>query len=102
MAAFHAKKVEYILQEIFARLIMYNFSELITSSVVIQNANRKYAYKANFSVAVHICRQFFLGNVSPPDVETLISRFISPIRLGRSRPRNVAAKKAVSFTYRIA
>ena len=99
---FHAKKVEYILQEICARLIMYNFSELITSSVVIQNANRKYAYKANFSVAVHICRQFFLGNVSPPDVETLISRFISPIRLGRSRPRNVAAKKAVSFTYRIA
>ena len=27
---FHAKKVEHILQEIFARLIMYNFSELIT------------------------------------------------------------------------
>ena len=99
---FHAKKAEYIFQEIFARLIMYNFSELITSSVVIQNANRKYAYKANFSVAVHICRQFFLGNVSPPDVETLIARFISSIRPGRSRPRNVAAKKAVSFIYRIA
>ena len=99
---FHAKKAEYIFQEIFARLIMYNFSELITSSVVIRNANRKYAYKANFSVAVHICRQFFLGNVSPPDVETLIARFISSIRPGRSRPRNVAAKKAVSFIYRIA
>ena len=28
---FHAKKVEYIYQEIFARLIMYNFSELVTS-----------------------------------------------------------------------
>lgn len=35
-------------------------------------------------------------------VETLIARFISPIRPGRSRPRNVAAKKAVSFIYRIA
>ena len=99
---FHAKKVEHICQEVFARLIMYNFSELITSSVVISKADSKYAYKANFSVAVHICRQFFLGNVSPPDVEALILRHVSPIRPGRSRPRNMSAKHAVSFIYRIA
>ena len=98
---FHAKKVEYIYQEIFARLIMYNFSELITCSVVIRKKNRKYAYKANFSAAVHICRQFFLGNVSPPDVEALIARFISPIRPGRSAPRFLFAKTSVSFAYRL-
>lgn len=55
---FHSKKVEYILQEIFASLIMYNFSELITSHVVIEKGTRKYEYKVNFSVAVHICREF--------------------------------------------
>ncbi len=99
---FHAKKVEYICQEVFARLIMYNFSELITSHVVIQKTNRKYPCKANFSVAVQVCRQFLLGNVSPPDVEAVIRRYLSPIRTGRSRPRNVAAKKAVSFLYRVA
>lgn len=38
---FHSKKVEYILQEIFARLIMYNFSELITSHVVMEKKDRK-------------------------------------------------------------
>ena len=76
---FHAKKVEYIYQEVFARLIMYNFSELVTSPVIIQKADTKYAYKANFSVAVHVCRQFFLGNVSPPDVEALIRRHVSPV-----------------------
>ncbi|HBC90954.1 MAG TPA: IS4/IS5 family transposase, partial [Lactococcus sp.] len=65
---FHAKKVEHIYQEIFARLIMYNFTELITSPAIVRKADNKYAYKANFSVAVHVCRQFFLGNVSPPDV----------------------------------
>lgn len=99
---FHAKKVEYICQEVFARLIMYNFTELITSPVVISKADSKYAYKANFSVAVHICRQFFLGNVSPPDVEALIQRHTSPIRLGRSSPRNMTAKHTVSFIYRVA
>ena len=99
---FHAKKTEHILQEIFARLTMYNFSELITSHVVIQKQSRKHAYRANFSAAVHICRQFFLGNVSPPDVEALITRHVSPIRPGRSKPRVLSAKTAVSFLYRIA
>ena len=99
---FHAKKVEYILQEIFARLIMYNFSELITSQVLIQKENRKYAYKANFSAAVHICRQFFRGNVSPPIVEALIARFLLPVRPGRCRSRKATAKAAISFVYRVA
>ena len=49
---FHAKKVEHIYQEVFARLIMYNFAELITSPVIILNADAKYAYKANFTVSV--------------------------------------------------
>ena len=99
---FHAKKVEYICQEVFARIIMYNFSELITSPVVISKADSKYAYKANFSVAVHICRQFFLGNVSPPQVEALIRRFVSPVRPGRCNPRKMTDKRAVSFIYRVA
>lgn len=99
---FHAKKVEHILQEIFARLIMYNFSELITSHVVIQKGNKKHSYKANFSAAVHICRQIFLGNVSPPLAETLIARAVSPIRPDRSSPRRLSPKCSVSFIYRIA
>ncbi len=99
---FHSKKVEHIYQEVFARLIMYNFTELITSPVIFHKADCKYAYKANFSVAVHVCRQFFLGNVSPPNVEAVISRNVSPIRPGRSRPRNMTGSRTVSFTYRVA
>lgn len=99
---FHAKKVENITQEIFARLIMYNFSELITSHVVIQKFERKHPCKANFSVAVQVCRQFLLGNVSPPDVEATIGKNLSVVRPGRNNPRNMAVKHAVSFLYRIA
>ena len=99
---FHAKKVENITQEIFARLIMYNFTELITSHVVILKPNRKYPYKANFSVAVQVCRQFLLGNISPPDVEATISKNVSVTRTGRSNPRNMVVKHAISFLYIIA
>ena len=99
---FHAKKAEHILQEIFASLIMYNFCELITSPVAIQKANKKYAYKANFSVAVHICRQFLLKDISPPVLEALIAKNISPVRPGRSRLRKPSPKGAICFLYRIA
>ncbi len=99
---FHSKKVEYIFQEIFARLIMYNFSELITSHVVMEKKDRKYGYKANFSVAVHICREFLFGKGIPPDIEALIAKYITPIRPGRSRPRDMKVKQAISFMYRVA
>lgn len=52
---FHSKKLMCIHQEIYAHLIMYNFAEMITSHVVIEKKQRKYTYKANFSVAAHMC-----------------------------------------------
>ena len=75
----HSKKVEFIYQEIFAKHTMYNFCEAITQSVVIQQ-NRKYDYKITFSNAVHICLEFFLGKIPPPNVEALLTRYISSIR----------------------
>lgn len=98
----HAKKVEFVLQEIFAKLTMYNFCELITQSVVIQQKQKKYAYKVNFSDAVHICFEFFLRNVPPPIVEAMLMNYISPIRPGRKDTRKQTQKTAFSFTYRVA
>lgn len=102
LTLFQSKKVEYITQEIFARLTMYNFCELITSHVVIQNKRRKYVYQTNFTAAVHICRQFLRGTVSPPKVDALIEQQVVPIRPGRSTPRKVKNIKFNGFFYRIA
>ena len=102
LSLFQSKKVEYITQEIFARLTMYNFCELITSHVVIQNKRRKYVYQTNFTAAVHICRQFLRGAVAPPKVEALISSQVVPIRPGRSTPRKTKNIKFNGFFYRIA
>ena len=102
LSLFQSKKVEYITQEIFARLTMYNFCELITSHVVIQKKRRKYVYQTNFTAAVHICRQFLRGAVSPPKVEALIEQQVVPIRPGRSTPRKAKNIKFNGFFYRIA
>ena len=102
LSLFQSKKVEYITQEIFARLTMYNFCELITSHVVIQKKRRKYVYQTNFTAAVHICRQFLRGDVSPPKVEALIGSYAVPIRPGRSTPRKTKNIKFNGFFYTVA
>ena len=102
LSLFQSKKVEYITQEVFARLTMYNFCELITSHVVIQKKRRKYVYQTNFTAAVHICRQFLRGFVAPPRVEALIEQYVVPVRPGRSIPRKAKNVKFNGFLYRIA
>jgi hypothetical protein len=106
LTSFHSKKREHIIQEVFARIIMYNFAEMITSHVIISQADTKYAYQVNFTLAIHICRQFirvcFWNNAPPPDVEALIRMNILPVRPGRKDKRNFRPKTAVSFLYRVA
>lgn len=99
---FHSKKVMCILQEIYAHMIMYNFAEMIISHVAIEKKQRKYTYKANFSVATHICRLFYREKTTPPDLEAIIAKNLIPIRPDRHRERNVKAKIFQGFLYRVA
>jgi hypothetical protein len=104
LTSFHSKKTAYIIQEIFARLTMYNFCEIITTHVVIQKKDRKYGYQVNFTIAISICLHYFRcrNALSPPNVEALIQKNILPVRNGRKDPRKVKTKSAVSFIYRVA
>jgi len=106
LTAFHSKKREHIVQEVFARIIMYNFAEMITSHVVISQNDTKHAYQVNFTVAIHICRHFlrlwFRNNAPPPDVEALIRKNILPVRPGRKDNRKLRPKSNISFLYRVA
>lgn len=101
---FHAKKEDFIKQEIFARLIMYNFCERITLRVVIRSSKKtKWPYQANFTMGIHICTDFFrYRGKEPPDAEKLISRYILPVREGRADIHNLKPKSAVFFLYRVA
>lgn len=99
---FHSKKEENIIQEIFAKLTMYNFSELITSNVIVRHNRGKYTYKVNFSASVHICRSFFLNNIPFSSVEALISKHVVPVRNPASYPRIRKPKSSICFLYRVA
>ena len=102
MLDFHSKKVMCIQQEIYAHLIMYNFAQMITSHVVIEKKQRKYTYKANFSVAPHLCRLFYRGKTTSPDLETIIAKNVIPIRPDRHGERKATTKIFHGFLYRVA
>ena len=94
---FHSKKLGFIIQEVFARLIMYNFSMAIALAL---SDRLKRSYQINFTQAIGICKQFFIHqNVK---VEQLIRRYILPIRPNRSDQRRLKKKKFPGFLYRIA
>lgn len=103
MLFFHSRKKQLVLQEIYAKLILYNFSEAITRGVVIQNAERKYVYSINFTLAISLCVEFLRrckqGNPLI-GLEDVLSRHLIPIRPGRSSPRYIRARTATSFLYR--
>ncbi|WZL74834.1 transposase [Clostridiaceae bacterium 35-E11] len=101
---FHAKKVEYIKQEIFARLTMYNYCEAIITQILIKQTQKEKVYQVNFTLAIFICREYLNNkrSLKPPDIVLLIQRNILPIRPGRHDPRKVSTQKPVSFLYRVA
>ena len=100
--ALHAKKRELIQQEIYARMLMYNFCQRIVQEIKIPKKDRiKYTYQVNFTRSVHIIREFLRkkGGKNPP-VEHLIAKEILPIRPGRKYKRHVRPKTVVYFNYR--
>ena len=100
---FHAKKTEYIKQEIWARLLLYNFCEAITTHVIInQEVNRKYVYQVNYTRAIRICCYFLRIKKARSDIEKLIGHELLPVRPGRKDPRKVKTRSTVSFLYRVA
>ena len=103
LISFHSKKAVYISQEVFAALITYNFSAMVTSQVIIEQKYTQYDYQVNFSLAVQICKRFFYSceMAHPPDVEALILANTLPVRNGRCFARKVRFRQAVGFNYRI-
>ena len=102
LSNFHSKKADFILQEIYARLIMYNFSMIIAMKVCVQQNNKVYVYQINYAEAIYICKHFIRNKESPQNIEALIAGNILPVRPDRKYIRNIRYQSAVSFIYRVA
>ena len=104
VSAYTQQRAKILKQEIFARLALYNYCELITTYVVEHTENISKKNQVNFTIAIYICREYLRRKrkLRPPDVVKLIEKHILPIRPGRRDPRKVKPQASVSFLYRVA
>lgn len=100
---FHSKKIESIEQEIWARLILYNYSMAVTMNILGKEKQTRYSYKPNIANAIQVCRRFLKVCIDEThaNVEQLISGVTLPIRPDRKHPRKRTTKAPRRFHYRV-
>ena len=103
LIAFHSRKKDCMIQEIFASLIMYNFSMLITENISLDNdKHNHYCYKINYALAIYTCIMFFRSaHINPSVLEALIARNKCPVRPDRTADRKTRCHSAIGFNYRL-
>lgn len=97
LASMHSKKQNLIFQEIFAKLTVYNVISMITYS----QRNIPDGKRINFAKSVAVCIRFITGKLSEKSLQKILSKFLSPVRLGRTFPRSSSIKNPFCFAYRI-
>ena len=107
---FHARKRERIVQEIWSRMILYNFCMEIANhaeaerKAKTQQTNCKYVYTLNISESLKACRDYLLLSKCVQRQTDLVGWILKaaycPIRKGRNFKRKPVSRGARSFNYR--
>ena len=95
LSCLHGKKTDFLLQEVFARLILYNYASLIARKIPVPQEKQ-----INFSTAILVCKQFLKGKIRSAQIFGILSKHLSPIRPGRQYKRYQNPVSAVAFQYR--
>ena len=99
MVHIHSIKPDFLIQEIYGKLTMYNFSSCIEKTIGSNvESNTMHKYKTNHTQMQKFVRRFLIGVVN--ELERLISRFKVPVRPGREFRRIMRRQSAVPLTYR--
>ena len=98
MVHIHSLKKEFLIQEIYGKLTLYNFSAWLSAEVCIEEKTVKHKYVVNHTQMQKICIRFLRGVVS--DIKTLISRYLVPVRPGRKFKRCLRRQSADTLAYR--
>lgn len=99
MLYFHSRKEELLHQEIYAKLIMYNFSQAVISKIKLVKKPLKYEYKINHALAEQLC-SLFLRGATPINVETTLLTALLPVRPNRSYKRTKKKNRYINLEYR--
>lgn len=86
---FHSANQELIRQEIYASIILFNYSKLIILNTPPKESGGKYTYKSNFKNAVTNIRRYLNGEIEEVELLIRIKKFLIPIRPGRKFERQV-------------
>ena len=90
-------------------MILYNISFIMAHHIINKKPKgkgkeKKYSYAINKNEVIHHCRYFIQHRKRkgghPPDLETLISQELLPIRPIRKCKRHVKSQTLVCFNYR--
>lgn len=99
MVHIHSLKPDFLIQEIYGKLTLYNFSSCIANSITKrESASNTYTYNFNHSQIQKFVRLYIIGVVK--DLEKLINRFLVPVRPGRKFKRILRRQSAEPLTYR--
>ena len=99
MTHMHSLKHDFHIQEIYAKLTMYNVCSFIAMTVAQrEKETEKHNYVINHTQLQKICIRFLKGKVK--DVISLISRNMVPNRPGRSFRRRLRTQSADTLNYR--
>jgi hypothetical protein len=96
---FHSKKEEFIIQEIYAKLLMYNFSQEVISHMKLEKVCKKHTYKVNQTLTQILCTEF-LKLKTPVNVENILAQSLLPLRPNRSFHRAYKRDYGVNLLYR--
>ena len=101
---FHSKQDEFVKQELFAHLVMFNIASACGKCAHIpKNMNCKYEYAIDFKMTVTIVRSFYRQNIdSFFRLCEEISKYVQPVRPGRKDSRKLRQKSPIYFIYRVA
>lgn len=105
---FHSRKPEFLLQEIYATLVIYNFGIFIANEAAAATSRKKktgtkYRYAVDFSTAIGTSRDYFFRrpHEKPVDIIRLLCRFVHAVKDEfRQFSRPLHGIGAVHFNYR--
>jgi len=101
---FRSRHRELVIQEIWSRMILYNFCMEIINQVELKKQGCKYVYRINIAQALKICHEFLRAcrhvRTSMNVPGWILKAEPCPVREGRSFPRNKKHQGAQSFNYR--
>ena len=99
MVHIHSIKPEFLIQEIYGKLTLYNFSSCITKAITKRESPKTtHMYIFNHTQMQKFVRLYVIGAVK--NLEKLINRFLVPVRPGRKFNRIIRRQSAEPLSYR--